>query len=171
LFTSTTMRNSSGEVITSLLAQLVNQRPGLPPSLRQEYDAWRNGGHKNRPSDNRFVELLVECMSGFPKVFVVLDAFDELMREEREKLIVSLQALCKSKLNLFLTTRSPLAAFLQRSFPTLAQLEINARDDDIHRYLMERLSTISLHVKLKEFISVTLLKGAQGKYVAYYFFF
>jgi hypothetical protein len=155
-------------VITTLLAQLVNQRRGLPSSLRLEYDAWRNGGCKNRPSDIRFVELLVECISGFPKVFVVLDAFDELMKEEWEKLIQSLQTLCKSKLNLFLTTRSPLAAFLQRSFPKSAELEINARDDDIHKYLTERLSVISLHVKLKEHISVTLLKGAQGKYVAFY---
>jgi hypothetical protein len=157
-------------VITSLLAQLVNQRPGLPLSLRLEYDAWRNGGCNTRPSDIRFVELLVECISGFPKVFVVLDAFDEMMKEEREKLIASFQILCKSKLNLFLTTRSPLAAFLQRSFPTSAEFEINARDHDIHEYLTERLSTISLHVKLKEHISVTLPKGAQGKYGAYYFF-
>jgi hypothetical protein len=95
----------------SLLSQLIDQRKSLPLSLQTEYDVWNNGDRKKRPSDTRFIELLVEYISEFPRVFVILDAFDETDSEERESLITSLQLLYRSKLNLFITTRSPLAVF------------------------------------------------------------
>jgi hypothetical protein len=150
----------------SLLAQLMDQCQNLPTTLRTEYDSWSNCGRKNRPSDTRFLKLLGECISEFPRVFVVLDAFDETDFDERPGLIESLQKLCGSKLNLFITTRSPLAAQLQAKFPQSVELEITAQDDDISKYLKDRLKGNFLRDKLKEYISERLLRGAQGKYVS-----
>jgi hypothetical protein len=149
----------------SLLAQLIDQRQNLPDSLRTEHDAWNDGGRKKMPSDTRFLELLVECISEFPRVFVVLDAFDETRSDERENLIASLQLLCRSELKLFITTRSPPVAQLRGSLRRSVEVEITAQDDDISKYLTDRLREKSLHVKLKEYISERLLKGAHGKYV------
>jgi hypothetical protein len=153
-------------MIRSLLVQLIDQRERLPVKLLAKYDAWNNSGRKNRPSDTDFLELLMECISAFPRIFVVLDAFDETDSDQRANLIESLQKLCESKLNLFITTRSPLAALLLSQFPRSIELEIIAKDDDIFKYLRERLREKSLHPKLKEHISERLLRGAQGKYVS-----
>jgi hypothetical protein len=153
-------------MIISLLSQLIDQRQSLPASLLSEYDTWNESERKNRPSDTRFLELLVKCIAEFPRVFVVLDAFDETVSSEREKLIASLQLLCGPNLNLFITTRSPLVALLQSSFPQSVELGITAKDDDISKYLTERLRGRSLHHKLKEDISQRLLRGAHGKYVS-----
>jgi hypothetical protein len=132
-------------------------------SIQSEYDSWRKGGCKLRPSDTRFLELLSETVSEFPKVFVVLDAFDETKKEERGKIIEYLKVCNASNLRLFITTRSPLVGLLKENFPESKDLEITAQDNDIGNYLTEKLSAELLHDKLKEQISTTLKAGAHGK--------
>lgn len=151
------------EIITSLLEQLVNQHSSMPALLLSQYNIWAKTERKDRPSDETFVELLIQCISEFPRVFIILDAFDEMKEEERLELIERLQLFCNSKVNLFITTRSPHAGFLGQSFPKSAELKITAQDSDIHEYLSARLRTQPLDPKLKALISTTLQNNAQGK--------
>jgi hypothetical protein len=150
---------SAGEMITSVLAQLLTQCQNIPASIQSEYNSRR----KDRPTDTRFIELLLDVVAEFPKVFVVLDAFDETKKDERGKLMEYLKRICVPKLKLLITTRSPLLDLLQKDFPESTELEIRARDDDIHAYLTEKLHAESLHVKLKERISTRLRADAHGK--------
>lgn len=150
---------SAGDMITSVLAQLLTQCQNLPAGIQSEYNTRR----KDKPTDTRFIELLLDCVSEFPKVFVVLDAFDETKKEERGKLMEYLKLICVPKLNLLITTRSPLLNLLQKGFPESTDLEIRARDDDVHAYVTEKLQAESLHVKLKERISTRLRADAHGK--------
>jgi hypothetical protein len=115
----------------------------------------------------RFLDLLLDTISEFPRVFVILDAFDETKKEERGKIIEYLTRVCTSKFSLFITTRSPLAdSMLKKSFPASKMLEITARDEDVDQYLTEKLHREeSLHPMLKQHISDTLKAGAHGKYV------
>jgi len=132
--------------------------------IQSEYDSWRKGGCKLRPSDTRFLELLSEIVSEFGKVFVILDAFDETKKEERGKIVEYLKVVCNaSNLSLFITTRSPLVGLLKENFPESKDLEITAQDNDIGNYLSEKLSAELLHDKLREQISTTLKAGAHGK--------
>jgi hypothetical protein len=147
-------------MIVSLLAQLLGQCQNLPASIQSEYNPKR----KDKPTNIRFIELLLDCISEFPKVFVVLDAFDETQKEERGKLIEYLKQISNSRLKLFITTRSPLLDLLQKDFQESTDMEIAARDDDIQTYLIEKLNAESLHVKIKENISTKLRAGAHGKY-------
>lgn len=149
-----------------ILAQLIDQCKNLPTNLRRVYQSWIDCGGKKRPSNTRFLELLLEAISEFPRVFVVLDAFDEIGSDQRDELLTVLQKLCESKLNLLITTRSPLAAKLRYSFPQSVEIEITAQDDDISKFLMHRLRGTSLDSVLQNSISRRLLEAAQGKYVS-----
>jgi hypothetical protein len=157
-------------MITSLLAQLVYQHWSVPERLYSRYDAWQTAGRKDRPSASDFTKLLTHCVSEFPKVFIVLDAFDETPKDVRKNLIEHLQLLRKSEINLFITTRSTLASTLKQSFLNSVELKITAQDDDVYKYLMIRLEAEDrVSAGLKKHIATVLKIGAGGKYILVFY--
>ena len=81
------------------------------------------------------------------KLFVVVDALDECAKESTDEFLKELRDL-GPKLRLMITSR-PNIMNITDYFQDAVHLEIRARNDDIERYLKERLQSES---KLKQYI-------------------
>jgi hypothetical protein len=161
------------DVVASVFIQLIEQRNTLPPSLLLEFDKWKKAGRKSKPTGDRFTELLILCLSefNFSKVFVVIDAFDECKEDSREDLLRQLEQLNKkTEMRIFISTRPQHLDRLQKSFPGSLQLKIEAKEDDIQKYLEKKLKPRRFKIDFNNQIIDVIKKNAHGKYFAFMVF-
>jgi hypothetical protein len=81
------------------------------------------------------------------KLFVIVDALDECAEESRDRFLKELRDL-GPKLHLMITSR-PNIVNITDYFPKALHLEIRASNEDIERFLKERLQT---EFRLKQYI-------------------
>jgi Cdc6-like AAA superfamily ATPase len=122
------------------------------------------------PTTDAVVKMLSDEMAKYSRVFILLDALDELHNESRDSLIYLLRQL-PAKKNLLITSRIPKEN--NSYFRKVPQLEIRARDKDITDYINGRLESVSKlrskvenNHKLKEEIRSTITKKADGMWVS-----
>lgn len=159
-------------MVTSLLKQLVYQYMKIPSSLELAYDNWDKGQRKTRPDEYAFTKLFTECAKEFSTlyesaVFVLLDAYDESLEMERNKLVSHLQQFYQSGIRLYITTRTQYRDDLQQAFVGAITLDIRAHGIDIENYLRDQLSRRKKNLanELKEMIVKKLNDGRQEWYV------
>jgi len=124
----------------------------------------RNAAQGTTPSVDEICSVFQSELDRFSKVYVIVDALDELDELEQEFL---LEKICKySKINLFITSRLKPGDRWSGNFQLA---EISPRSDDIRLYLSERIRTeprIRAHVakdaSLREEIISSIEKQAQG---------
>jgi hypothetical protein len=155
-------------VVSALLKQLVYQLDSLPKQLESSYDQCLNNG-LSKPEMDTLTDMLVAFSSQFSKIFIVIDAYDECLEEERELLNPCLQRFSQSGINLFLTARPhpwSLDSLAER-LPAVEFLEIKAEDDDVKIYVMEVLErnpqAKGLHRDLKKKIVEHISIGTEGQ--------
>jgi hypothetical protein len=136
-------------LIASLLIQLLQERCDrmgdsqkrfmVSEHVMELYE--RHTRTETRPSNEEFLEVLrIEIATFYSSAFIVLDALDEGPEDEgtRNNLVSNLRNL-GSAVRLLVTSRDlPLIARLMAGIP---RLPIQARDDDIGRYIESQLST------------------------------
>ena len=137
------------DVIRSLLKQLVYQMNfrDAPKALGKIYDLQRERGKSAEPETDAFIDLLVECLTKFCVVFILIDAFDECADEERLKVLADLQRLPLDKIRLFLTGRTHVLETrelrndgqLQLWLKNASHQPILASNEDIGKYLTQEL--------------------------------
>jgi hypothetical protein len=128
----------SSDLIVSLLKQLVQEQPSIPVVVKDLYSHHKPKG--TRPSPDEILCALHCATAFYSRSFIIIDALDEcqVSHEGRGTLlqeIFNLQA--KSGVNLFATSR--FIQEIENKFNTSMRLEINARDDDVKKYLDRKL--------------------------------
>jgi hypothetical protein len=143
----------------------------MPATLETLYNSCENG--QRQPSLDTLMNVLQEIIYEFPQVFVVVDALDECT--DREELMSILEMITRWQflgLHLLVTSRkerdieSSLECLVDES--NIICLQSNLVDEDIRRYVHEKISTDKNLKKwqkdpdiVKE-IETALMKGAQG---------
>ncbi|CAG8400414.1 unnamed protein product [Penicillium salamii] len=161
-------QNQSAEnILLSLWRQLMQKR--VLGELECEYLETTYLKRGVFPTTDALVKLLSDEISKYSRVFILLDALDELRTENRDSLQYLLRQL-PAKINLLMTSRVPKETTLE--FRDVPQLEIRARDRDITDYINGRLDSVSKlrskvehNHKLKEEIRSTITKKADGMFL------
>jgi hypothetical protein len=124
----------------------------------------RNAAQGTRPSLDEICSVFQSELDRYSKVYVIVDALDELDELEQDFL---LEKLCKySKVNLFIASRLKPGDKWSGDFQLA---EINPRPEDIRQYLSGRIGTeprIRAHVandaSFREEIISSIERQAQG---------
>jgi hypothetical protein len=135
-------------IITSLLSQLLQERCERMGDSQERFMVSkhvmklyeRHTRMQTRPSNEEFLETLRTEIAKFSSAFIVLDALDEGPEDEgtQNNLVSNLRNL-GGAVRLLVTSRDlPPIARLMAEVP---QLPIQARDNDIERYIESQLST------------------------------
>lgn len=158
-------------LLGSLLQQFVQQRSTIPTDLQKVYESHER--KKTRPSVAEYSRLLESQLSSFSEAFLVIDALDEYLDNDRTRdaLLAEIRKL-QPRLRLLVTSR-PNVKNLALNFDNVTQLEIRASDSDIKRYLeseiykKERLrSHVTANPTLKDIIINTIVQKAEGMSVS-----
>ena len=150
------------EVLSNLLHQLVLQIPELDESLENAYDTMFQ--ERRVPTGARLIDILCSYINKFGSCFLILDALDECGEDERIKLLVTLQELCRKTsqpCKLLLTSRPHIqpTIHLQDS----VSLEINADTDEIRQFIKSKLDDkVDILPYERELIVERILEKCQG---------
>jgi ankyrin repeat domain-containing protein 50 len=162
--------HSAGEILGSLLKQLVLQKTTISKGIR---DAWET--HKKRdtrPTILEFLTLLQNESKNFTKLFVVMDALDECPethenRDCRDKLLTDVREL--GPVVRLLVTGRPHIKNVTEIFPDAAHIRIRASDDDIRKYVNGRIDMegklrfyIGKNPKLRKRVASKIAKKVEG---------
>jgi ureidoglycolate hydrolase len=157
---------TAGNLIASLLKQLIQQRPAIPVNIRDLYRHHRS--KQTHPPLSDYSRLLQAELHHFSKVYIVIDALDECSEESRirEHFLAEIQGL-SPMVQLLVTSRH--IPDIEHKFEGAARLEICASDGDIKRYLESRIerqlplaSYVSTNPALRSDILTTITLKAHG---------
>ncbi|KAL9121975.1 MAG: hypothetical protein Q9187_001474, partial [Circinaria calcarea] len=139
-------------VISTLLRQLLQQLPSLPLDIIRAYE---NTGYFGRKlTYSQLVEELICAAGKFRRVYLCIDALDELAEEEQHDLFRFIEKISRARVRVLVSSRKTrqLDVFLQESTLEVGwvyQLDISENDDlskDITRYVE---STVQSSGRLK----------------------
>ena len=125
----------------NLLANVWMQIRGkgrLAPEMEELYASAITKGSLSRPRLDDIIKILKAEVDRYAKVYVVIDALDECEPAYRIRLLTELKAL-QPRLKLMVTSRFFDAFGADMGIDT--DVEILASDDDIKRFVQERVST------------------------------
>jgi len=94
---------SSELILGSLLKQVLQYRLEVPQDLRTDFRKHRNDG--TRPSHEEIVNSLKNALAQFERIYVVMDALDELLEERKRRELVEAVADLNENINLMVTSR------------------------------------------------------------------
>ncbi|SPO02027.1 uncharacterized protein DNG_04700 [Cephalotrichum gorgonifer] len=129
------------ELLASFLRAALERAAHIPPAILQLYDRYR--AQCKSLERKKLLELLKLSLSGLSRVYILVDALDELPTFVGRSFIQELLQLhAECGVNLSLTMRD--YADLQRPFTAkgAASLEIRASDEDVRLYLSNHLSQL-----------------------------
>ena len=124
----------------NLLANVWMQIRGkgrLAPIMKELYASAATTGSSTRPGLDDITKILKDEVDRYAKVYVVIDALDECEPAYRIRLLTELKAL-QPKLKLMITSRFFDAFGADMGIDT--DVEILASDDDIKRFVQDRVS-------------------------------
>jgi hypothetical protein len=157
---------TAGNLVASLLKQLIQQRPAIPGNIRDLYRHHRS--RQTHPPLSEYSRLLQAELRHFLKVFIVIDALDECSEESRirEHFLAEVQKLLPM-VRLLVTSRHILD--IKHKFEGAARLGICASDGDLKRYLESRIESqhpLASYARtdptLRSDVLTTIIKRAHG---------
>lgn len=125
-------------VLASLVKQLACQIQNLP----KEIDDLRSklAPRQKRPTLEELYTVLLVLTKSFSRTFVICDALDECDPEaQRRRLLPLFHRMGKDGLSLFLTSREH-PEDIQHSFGQSAKVKLSAQDEDIARYIEQKIA-------------------------------
>lgn len=90
-------------ILGSLLKQVLQYRPEVPQELRMDFRKHRNDG--TRPAHEEIVNSLKSALAQFERIYVVMDALDELLEEKKRREVVESVSDLNDKITLMVTSR------------------------------------------------------------------
>ncbi|KAI9783788.1 MAG: hypothetical protein M1839_003124 [Geoglossum umbratile] len=158
---------TTGNLISSLLQQLVESRPAIPEEVKSLYKHYKGGS--TRPTIDECSRLLCLEVDKFSTVYIVIDALDEC-RGDRWRDVLDRVRELPPNVKLLVTSRH--IPTIERYFEKQKRLEIQASDEDIKEYLHFRIARnyrLACHVKkdstLPEKITTVIVKKADGMFL------
>ena len=155
-----------GSLLSSVLRQLVQNRASIPGEVDHLYKTHRNEG--TRPSTKEILSVICSVVSSLSRLYLVVDALDECASFERRRLIEELyQVQAQTQLNILATSRD--LPEIRSHFVGISALEIRASEEDVRRYLENRIPELPLcvirDVGLQSKITTQVLEVVDGMYV------
>ena len=161
-------------LLCSLLKQLV-QDNGLSNQITLLYEQCHL--KETWPSPDDLIKTLSQELASFYHVYIVLDALDEFTGGKPEEQINQQEELSKTiqllgdNIHLLVTSRNIIT--IGSLFKADAKLNIQAANDDIHLYIIRKLSSghLTRFIKGRDDLRQVILDGvtekADGMYVAH----
>ena len=153
-------------LIGSLLKQLVQCHDELSDDLVKLYEKHKSS--QSRLSMDQYLGLLRTEIDSYSKVFVVVDALDELSEQSdtRGRFITEILRL-PSSVGVLATSRH--VATIKDAFQGITSLEISASDDDVRNYVGKRIeatpqlaSLLQDRQALRDAVSDAIVDKAKG---------
>lgn len=159
------------KLIASVLQQLLQTKAVLSDRVETLYQQHIN--RRTRPTLHELSTLLRSVAGCFSRIFVVVDALDEVSETEtRESILAEIHELQSIHPTTSLMVTSRHDTTIDREFEGTERCEIRASDEDVKRYLTTQISRggrLARHIKddpnLRDVILNTLTKNAHGMYV------
>jgi hypothetical protein len=160
------VQQTAPALVGSIMKQILQTKSQVSETCRAFYHEYTRKGAK--PNVGQYTQLLVDECLRFERVFVIVDALDEMSDGDgtRSSLLNALRLLpyCVK----LLVTSRPLAT-IQNQFIDSQLLKIRADDEDIRKYIRGRVSRetrLSLHAKsdpaLLDAIMTAVVNSARG---------
>jgi uncharacterized protein involved in tolerance to divalent cations len=148
-------------LVASLLKQIVQDCVTTSDNVKSFYKHHQN--RDTRPRLVEFTKALESEIGTYAKTFVVVDAIDECPEDNgtRAILLKTLQSLAGT-VNVIVTSRD--LASIARQFQGTQRLDIHAKEDDMRRYIEERIANVPRRhlMTLRETIIKKVLENARG---------
>lgn len=161
------VQQTSNDLISSLVRQLVEQEGSIPGDLVSLYQ--RHTTSKTRPSGLELQKLLLSAASRLSSFFIVIDALDECSETSRSALGSNLQSILPDAQFIYTSRR---LNDIEQMFEGHPRLEIRASDSDVRRYISDRIkheARLVRHIEadsnLKEAISDVIVRKSDGMWV------
>jgi hypothetical protein len=152
------------DLLASLLKQLIQRRAVIPECVIEIHKRHKSEG--TRPSFDEILGGFRSVACGYGKIFVVLDALDEFkdFTECRKFLTAIFDLQAETKMSLFATSR--FIPELEKEFEGSVFLEIDAKQDDVRKYLNSHLSRlpsfVSRNPDLQDEIKTGIIQAVRG---------
>lgn len=152
-------------LISSLLQQVVQKNPTVSDDILSLHNKHDKKG--TRPTLSEWSRLLQSEVRRLSKVFVVIDALDECPESSGIRRDFLTEILKLQNTQILVTSRHIPA--VGREFEMAARLEVRATDEDVERYLKDRIRKeprLARHITaapdLEETIVTTVTEKAKG---------
>ena len=129
-------KQNISNLLTNLICQLASSNTVLSAGLVASYEA--HGCGATRPSQAECTQLLTSVINRCPRVFLVIDAFDEYPEERRGQFLAALQPL-QPNISTMITSRDLPIIGIQLS--KAIRLNVQAKSDDILQYLRGQIAS------------------------------
>ena len=126
------------EVLANLSKQLCLDRQDAPVELGRLASSLQNEGR--RPNLQQAQDLLKALCGYYENVFIIVDAVDELQKQERAKFIDALLVIGREAGNRVFITSRPTFEDIQSRLSFASRIQIKAAEEDIRRYVYDRLT-------------------------------
>ena len=154
------------DLMASLLKQLAQGQSSLPESVKDLYDQHKT--KRTRPLLGEILRVLQSVAKMYSRAFIIVDALDEcqVSDDSRARFLSELFSLqTRHEVNIFATSR-----FIPQiidQFNSSVSLEIRAHDEDVRKYLDDRISQSrsELLKTYSEKIKTEITKAVGGMYV------
>ncbi|KAK7961180.1 hypothetical protein PG988_012394 [Apiospora saccharicola] len=157
------------EALAGALLRTLLEQCSIPANLRQ----WHTEPARLKQGlrSEHILESLCSCASQKDRVFIIVDALDEIRTEQRRSLVsglLKLQARPDININMFFTSRK--ISEISMLFPAdRIELEISATEEDVRSYLAREMtnlpSVIRKNQQLQEEIQQAILQSAAGMFL------
>jgi hypothetical protein len=148
-------------LVAGLLKQMVQNNPVTSDNIKSFYKHHR--ARDTRPTLEEFLNALGSEIGLYSKVFIIVDALDECAEDSgtRAGLLKALRALAGT-VNLMVTSRD--LSSIARTFEGTKQLNIYAHDQDIRRYVEDRINSVPRQhlIALQQTIEDKIIQNARG---------
>jgi NACHT domain len=152
------------KLIASLLQQLVQRKSAVSDEIASLYRCHIEEG--TRPTLSKWSELLQLEVRRLSKVFIIVDALDECLESTRDSFLIEIRKLQPS-IHLLVTSRHNI--IIEPEFEKAARVEIRASDEDVKKYLKDRIESERQLVRqvrkdpaLQETVINTIMENAKG---------
>jgi hypothetical protein len=162
-------------MLRSLLSQLLQASSKVPESIGNLFLGCGDG--QQQPPLHSLLQVTSQVMQHFTHVYIVLDALDECTkRQDLMDMLETVAAWQHTNMHLLMTSRkerdieSSLESYIGGE--DSISLHNDIVDEDIHRYILQRLSEDRTLAKwnkdavVRQEIETTLMQGARGMYVS-----
>ena len=140
--------------MASPLKQLVQERHSLPDEVKSLYQ--RHVDKRTRPSPDEIAKVLDSVISGYSRVYLLIDALDECAMTERDRLLKEVFKLqITAQVNLFATSR--LMDNITTQFSGRISHEIRASKEDVRRYLNNHILELPTCVSRRPDLQVEIV--------------
>jgi hypothetical protein len=116
----------------AILKQLIQERPSVPEPVASLYS--RHAHRRTRPSFEEIRSALQTVVSNFSKVYIVVDALDECLKDHRNQLLAMLRDLQLNG-NISVMATSRFLPEVVQLFTLLPTLEVRADNSDVKRFI------------------------------------